>query len=209
MNQAKIVEEIAYLSTLMTHNYPELLRLSTRAVRVARQLFGDQSEEVKVLNSLRDHYEMQIQQSPELEKDWREAMWGFLRDFQQAIDNGLLGTLRVAIQGEVLGDFLMLSKQFRDDGQFAVSAVLAAAGLEDAMKRCARNAGITLPDKADLSTAANALITKRLIEGAEKAMVHGLFPFRNNALHADFAKITEPSLQSAIGFLEGFLQKHF
>jgi hypothetical protein len=211
VNEKQVDEEIADLFQ-HTWTYPDLLRIHTRAVRLADLLFGATSEEVSGLRSLRSLYELPAQDQATGEKaqnEWRDAIHGFLTDFRNAIKRGVLTRMRVSIQGEVLGDFLALAKRFRDEKHLDVAGVLVAAGLEDGMKRCARNAGIVLPDKADLSTAANALISKRVIDGAEKSMVQGLLKFRNDALHANWSGITDTSLQSAIGFLEGFLQKHF
>ena len=74
-------------------------------------------------------------------------------------------------QGKVLTAFLDLGKQFLAENRLEVSAVIVAAGLEDAMKWCARNGSVTLPTKADLSTVTNALIRHGIIDGAKKAMV--------------------------------------
>ena len=89
-----------------------------------------------------------------------------------------------------------------------VAAVIASAALEDTLKRYAVRRGLNVGDKT-MATVINALKSKGLVSGAQRSLLDGMLKTRNNAMHADWNKITEPEVSSLIGFVEQFLLTSF
>lgn len=89
-----------------------------------------------------------------------------------------------------------------------VAAVLAAAALEDTLKRYAEANGLDVENK-DLSTVVNALKGASLLSAPQSALLKGMVPFRNKALHADWTKIGEAEVSGVLAFIEEFLFRNF
>ncbi|MDE2444618.1 MAG: DUF4145 domain-containing protein [Alphaproteobacteria bacterium] len=131
--------------------------------------------------------------------------------FQSACSDfeaGFAGNLDLRISGEVFGDFVALAKQSLSEGHKDVAAVLACAALEDALKRFALANGLT-PDEKSMTDVINSLKGAGLVSGAQKSLLDVMPRIRNAALHADWSKISEPDVNSVIGFVEQFLLSNF
>jgi hypothetical protein len=123
-------------------------------------------------------------------------------------EGGYLFNVEMTISGEIFGDFVSLARQSLSDGHKDVAAVLAAAALEDALKRYAR-ANAILVDGMMMPEVINALKSKSLIGGAQKSLIDVMPKIRNAALHAEWSKITESEVGSILGFVEQFLLSKF
>lgn len=55
----------------------------------------------------------------------------------------------------------------------------------------------------------NALKAKGLVSGGQKSLLDTMPKLRNYALHAEWAKLSEPDVSSVIGFVEQFLLSNF
>lgn len=110
--------------------------------------------------------------------------------------------------GEIFGDFVSAAKLALGEGHHSVAAVLACAALEDALKRFALLNGLDVTGKT-MEVIVNALKSKGLVSGTQKALLSAMPQLRNNAMHAEWAKITPQDAGSAIGFVEQFLLAHF
>lgn len=132
---------------------------------------------------------------------------GVLKSIRAEIGMGIVGDLRKEIEGEVFADFVTLAKRSLEENK-DVSAVLACAALEDALKRLGVANGLDVQDK-EMSQVISALKTKGLLKGAQTKVITGYLTLRNKAFHAEWNKIEKPEVSSAIGFTEQFLLKHF
>jgi hypothetical protein len=112
------------------------------------------------------------------------------------------------VSGEVLADFVTLAQHALKEGHKDVAAVLASAALEDALKRYAISAKLDVGDKT-MQDIVNLLKGAGLVGGAQKTMLDTMPKLRNAALHAQWDKITEPDVNSIIGFVESFLLTKF
>ena len=119
--------------------------------------------------------------------------------------NGFYSDLQKQVIGELLGDFLILSKKALADGYVYVSAVLASAALEDSLKKYAIVNGVENISDKDMSEVINSLKAKGLVSGAQKSLLDVMPKIRNYAMHANWEKITKEDVGSIIGFLEQFL----
>jgi len=159
-----------------------------------------------------DHYQ-QLQET--ISANSSQFYWGL---FEQAkgiflsakddFENGFYQNLEKRISGEVFGDFVVLAKGALADGKKDVAAVLACAALEDALKRFAAIHGLKVDGKT-MDTVVGMLKSAGLVQGAQKSLLDAMPRVRNCAMHADWAKITEPDVNSVIGFVESFLQTKF
>jgi hypothetical protein len=123
-------------------------------------------------------------------------------------DGGYVFNVDLRVSGEVFGDFVALAKKSLSEGNKDVAAVLACAALEDALKRYATANGLTVEGKT-MQEVVNTLKSSGLVAGAQKSMLDTMPKVRNAALHADWAKLSEPDVASVIGFVEQFLLTKF
>jgi hypothetical protein len=145
----------------------------------------------------------------------KEANWsgfehakGIFLSAKEDFEAGFGGTLEKQISGEIFGDFVVLAKAALAEGHKDVAAVLACAALEDALKRFATFNGQNIDGKP-MDQVVGALKAAGLVQGAQKSLLDAMPRVRNCAMHADWAKISEPDVNSVIGFVESFLQTKF
>jgi hypothetical protein len=136
------------------------------------------------------------------------ALGGLFRSAKEDFEGGYVFNVDLRVSGEVFGDFVSLAKQSLAEGYKDVAAVLACAALEDSLKRYAAANGLALSDKS-MTEVVNALKAKGLVSGAQKTLLDGMPKIRNHALHAEWSKLSEPDVNSVIGFVEQFLLSKF
>jgi hypothetical protein len=130
------------------------------------------------------------------------------RSAKADFEGGYIFNTELRISGEVFGDFVALAKQALNEGHKDVAAVLACAALEDALKRYAVSKNLTVADKS-MSDVVNSLKAEGLVGGAQKSLLDAMPRVRNFAMHAEWAKISEPEVSSVIAFVEQFLLTNF
>ena len=124
------------------------------------------------------------------------------------VDGGYLFDFQAAISGEIFGDFVTLAKSALENGNHTVAAVLAAAALEDALKRYAVANSLDVENKT-MDEVINSLKSKGLVSGAQKGLLGAMPKIRNHAMHAQWEKLTPQDTGSLIGFVEQFLLVNF
>ncbi len=137
-----------------------------------------------------------------------ESLQGLFMSAKEAYEGGYLFNVELSISGEIFGDFVNLAKQALNEGHKDVAAVLASAALEDALKRYAKSNGINVDD-ATMQKVIGAIKSEGLVSGARKTLLETMPKIRNCAMHAEWDKITEPEVNSIIGFVEQFLLNEF
>lgn len=137
-----------------------------------------------------------------------ETLRAIFLSAKEDFEGGYVFDVDLRVSGEVFGDFVALARQSLSEGHKDVAAVLACAALEDALKRYAAAEGLTVSDKT-MQEVVNSLKSKGLVAGAQKSLLDTMPRIRNFALHADWAKLSEPDVSSVIGFVEQFLLTKF
>ena len=137
-----------------------------------------------------------------------EALQGIFQSAKEAFEGGYVFDVELTVSGEIFGDFVVLAKQALAEGQKDVAAVLAAAALEDTLKRYAKVNGLEVDD-ATMKEVIGAMKSKGLVSGPRKSLLDAMPQFRNSAMHAEWEKVTEPEVSSVIGFVEQFLLSEF
>jgi hypothetical protein len=140
-----------------------------------------------------------------------EVAKGALKNVKSDLESGLIGSLNRTITGEVLSDFLQLAKAMLDQGDENgknVAAVLAAAAFEDTIRRMGLTfCGILTRD--DLEGIVVALKSKGILVGSQFGTVQAQLQFRNDALHADWAKVDVVGVRTVLQLIQELLLKHF
>lgn len=209
-NLLKRIEELLIYTGPLPDDerYRILGEVYTGTVAIATQLWGARSPQVELVKQLRED----MQNSKFL--DYQKADYivhqchGVLDSIKSDIRDGRLGSIRFEYQGQVFADFLNLAKAALAEDNKDVGAVLAAAALEDTLKRFAEAEGLDVEDK-DLSNVVNALKSESLLSATQGALLKGMVQFRNKALHARWDKLDTAEVQSVIAFVEEFLAKRF
>ena len=126
------------------------------------------------------------------------------------VEAGLVGNVRLHGVGEALGDMLTLAREALSEGGNArnVAAVLAAAAFEDTIRKMG-SAFAEVQDRPGLADVLTALKNAKIIEGASFTTAQGYLKFRNDALHADWAKLDGAVIGSCIEFVQRLLVQHF
>jgi uncharacterized protein YutE (UPF0331/DUF86 family) len=196
------------LKLVWKDRYDVLGEIYSGTIAIATQLWGASSAQVDAVKQLRE--------------DMRSSNWvesgkannivlqcqGVLRSIASDIRAGRLGSIRLESQGQVFADLINVAKTALAEGTKDVAAVLAAAALEDTLKRYGEVKGLDVEDK-DLTTVVNALKSVGLLSATQGALLKGMVPFRNKALHAEWAKIDTAEIQGVLAFVEEFLVKQF
>ena len=141
-------------------------------------------------------------------KETVNSLQGIFMSAKEAYEGGYVFNVELTISGEIFGDFVNLAKQALDESHKDVAAVLASAALEDALKRFAKSKGINVDD-ATMQKVIGAIKSAGLVSGARKTLLETMPKIRNCAMHAEWDKITEPEVNSMIGFVERFLLTEF
>lgn len=123
-------------------------------------------------------------------------------------EGGYAFNLEATITGEVFGDFVAMAKLALVEGHKDVAAVLACAALEDTLKRYAIIEGLDVEGKS-LQEIVNALKTKGLVKGAQKALLDSMVKVRDYAMHANWNKVQDTDVSGVIGYVQQFLLSHF
>lgn len=210
VNQADILKRIDELLGLEAVNGPNqgknAAQISQGCVSLLSLVYGPKSSQVAQYNTTLAGV------SPSSKNFWIiEASKGALQNLKHEIEQGLTVNLRQQITGELLTDFVRLSRSALDekgDGAKNVAAVLAAAAFEDTIRRMGETlAGVV--GKDDLSEVLKKLKDAGVIQSPQVGIAQGYLSFRNHALHANWDKIERESIHSVLGFVEQLLLKHF
>ena len=156
------------------------------------------------------HYENFVRSMQECDGHTFEVdvLRGVFASAKEDFEGGYVFNIELMVSGEIFGDFLVLAKQALAEGHKAVAAVLASAALEDALKRYATANGLNVDGKS-MAEVVNALKSRGLVSGAQKSLLGTMPGIRNLAMHAEWTKISEPDVNSVIGFVEQFLLSNF
>jgi hypothetical protein len=181
----------------------EFYAWSSSALHLLHGVFGKESPHCErfqaEIDDIKNNY---------ISEDRLKACLGIFLGAKSDVDGGFVFNLENRISGEIFGYFVSLAKAALSEGQHTVAAVLASAALEDALKRYASSCGIDVEQKT-MDEVVNALKSKGLVGGPQKALLSAMPKIRNVAMHADWQKLTPQDAGSVIGFVEQFLLSHF
>ena len=177
-------------------------------LNVASALYGSAAPQIKALMEMHKLSNTRSYSTDWLISSFAQSLMGVLLNIREEIEAGLISSVASEAAGEVIGDLVALAKGQLKAGYKDVAAVLAAAALEDALKRKAQEFGFNTENKT-LDGVINSLKTKSFFKGAQAPIISSYVRLRNAAMHADWEKISDSDVSSLLGFLEPFLIEHF
>jgi hypothetical protein len=183
--------------------YGDLHTLYIGALTIAEALYGRTSPRVKEIT----RYEPPLDARLLRLKRSQRAVVGALEAMRGDLLAGLIPAPELQGAGRVLDDLVSLSRSLRSQG-LEVSAVLAAAAFEDTLRRLA-DAHLDLPPGQKLESVVQALTEAGILSASEKRIALNQLPFRNEALHAQWGKITGAAIEGALAFVDEQVSKHF
>lgn len=202
---SRILSNVGWNGKEYIRAYPgsiDYQRFKAEVMNLVRSVCGEDSAHSVLLKQLAENKD--IVTSPYYFIDFYGVLEAASRDFE----GGYLFDLEKRIAGELLGDFVNLSKAAMKEGHKDVAAVLACAALEDTLKRYARGHGLAVDDQV-MQSVVSTLKGKGLVSGAQKTLLDAMPKVRDFAMHANWDKITPEDVSSVTGFVEQFLMSHF
>jgi hypothetical protein len=176
---------------------------ATSALNAIQGVFGKDSP-----HYLRFEREMGAISNNSVWENHLNTFRGIFLGAKSDVDGGYLFAIETSFSGEIFGDFVATAKAALAEGQHTVALVLACAALEDALKRFAQLNDLSV-DGQTMEEVVNALKTKGLVSGTQKTLLAAMPKIRNQAMHAEWAKLTPQDAGSVIGYVEQFLLSHF
>lgn len=209
MDLDKIKARCEQLLAVGSRSWQGAAEICSGALSVAIAVYGPESGQVEALKARIAEARAGDFRSTDAAANYAK---GLLSALVGEIDAGLVGNLRLQLVGEVLTDLVAMAREALATGgdHTNVAAVLTAAAFEGTLRRMGEAyAGIT-DAKVDLSDVVLRLRDAKKLEGAafRQAQQAGL-PFRNRALHANFAEVDRPSTESLLGFVDALLRQSF
>jgi hypothetical protein len=202
----------ALLATDTSTGYANIVAAHTGAVTLATAIYGVGRPQVQLLL---DAIKKANSEKTFIHINYVRIVWpvvqGSLQAMKGDIEAGVISSIERRGSGAVLADMLGLAKDALDertDGAKNVAAVLAAASFEDTIRKMGETlAGVT--GRPDLQDVVAELKKAGVLQGASVATAVGFLKFRNDALHADWAKLKPDVVSSCISFVEQLLWQHF
>lgn len=177
-------------------------------VTVAIQLYGSNSVQVLELKGEKSRVLGDIYIDKYRAEELLEALHGILKGFLEDLEFGLIQTIENEAQGDVYADFITLAKGCLENNAKDAAAVLTFAALEDSLKKHAAGHGIDV-DNLDMSKIISRLKAQSLVKKPEAKILQSYVTVRNKALHAEWDKVGESEIYSALAFVERFVLINF
>jgi hypothetical protein len=136
-------------------------------------------------------------------KDDIDAFRGHLRFVRDAVDGGLLRSMRNEVSAADCSDFLSHARYYHSEGKKMEASVIAAAVFEDAIKRLGEILGVD--GATTLDSTINALKSKGVFTSIEAKRLRYFAGIRNSALHASWDEFDMSAVGDLIDGVERLL----
>ena len=135
------------------------------------------------------------------------AAAGVLIAAQDSYNRGFAASLDQRVSGEIFGDLVNAADTALHGGHKDFAAVVAAAALEDSLKKIGALHGLNTSGK-NLQDVVNLLKANQILTGGNAKFADGFVKMRNSALHAEWGKITDTEVGALIGFLKPLIAQY-
>jgi hypothetical protein len=166
-------------------------------------LYGPESTQLRQFQALCDKTRDQI--------TLQHVALAAISNAKDELEGGLIHNVRVEIAGEILAELIRLGKDaLVDQTEEAknVSAVLVSAAFEGLIRRMGEDfASVT--GRPKLEDVVSRLKSRDVLKGGQVGTALSYLRFRNDSLHADWAKVDRSQVESCLVFVESLLSKHF
>ncbi len=143
---------------------------ATSVQNLIRATFGEQSPHFDRFSKAYDNcsgYESHV-----------KGMGAIFYSAKEDFEGGYCFDVELRVSGEIFGDFIVLAKESIAEGHKEVTAVLASAALEDALKHYALAKNLDVDGKPMKETI-NALKSNGYVSGAQKSLLDIMPKIRN------------------------------
>ncbi len=200
----RIVDEIVKL--INDDAYGILNEAYFRTISVLENLYGKKDARISYISSNKASKYDSSPNSRMSHDAFKYLLLGTLSATKKDIEHNLIENIEKKVAGAVLADLLVLARQCADEGYKDVAAVLAAASLEDSLKKYATSEGLDVGGK-EMSEVINSLKAKELLQGGQASLLSSFLKIRNKAFHAEWEKLDLGDIKSLISFSEEFILK--
>jgi hypothetical protein len=121
------------------------------------------------------------------------------------LQKGYLRKAADIISGEVFADFLEIAQHLLDQSYKDPAASLCGAVLEDGLRRIARNHGIQVSDRDDLTSLRDKCAQKGVFNNLVRQQITAWTTLRNSADHGKFSEYTAQQVGSMISDVRSLL----
>jgi hypothetical protein len=206
--ELRISEVLSEVQKVLTGQKDLIHKCNAATINIIESLYGRESVQLQELLRLVKEVRDTNPIPGVMDREIASVLGGQLSNALSELRAGLIQNIYKRAIGEAIGDFIFLAHEALEEDQKDVAAVLASAALEDAMKNMATSLGLDVDEK-ELSAVVNALKSKSFFKGAQHKIVTSFVRLRNNAMHANWERISKPDVESLVAFMKSFTLEHF
>jgi|ERR1043165_196971 hypothetical protein len=135
-------------------------------------------------------------------------IYGAVRGLQEDLKAGLLADLRLLLQADIFADFLEMADHLLKEGYKDAAAVLIGGVLEDALRKLAQKAGLSLtgssgrPLTIDLLNV--ALAKAAVYQPLTQKQITSWADVRNSAAHGHYTNYSADDVKQMLYFVQKF-----
>jgi len=131
-----------------------------------------------------------------------------LKAAKEDIEGGYLKKLEDLVAADIFTDFLEMAEYLLEQGYKDPAASLIGAVLEDGLRKIAKNNGITLKSKENISSLNQKIADAKIYNRLAQKQVEVWNEVRDNADHAEFSEYNADSVQEMCSGVRRFLGEY-
>jgi len=141
---------------------------------------------------------------------YNDALQGqsILKAAKEDIEGGYLKKLEDLVAADIFTDFLEMAEYLLEQGYKDPAASLIGAVLEDGLRKIAKNNGITLKSKENISSLNQKIADAKIYNRLVQKQVEVWNEIRDNADHAKFSEHNADSVQKMCSDVRQFLGEY-
>jgi len=141
---------------------------------------------------------------------YEDALQGqsILKAAKEDIEGGYLKKLEDLVAADIFTDLLEMAEYLLEQGYKDPAASLIGAVLEDGLRKIAKNSGITLKSKENISSLNHKIAGVQIYKRLAQKQVEVWNEIRDNADHGKFSEYNADSVKDMCSGVRDFLEKY-
>ena len=127
---------------------------------------------------------------------------------KEDIEGGYLKKLEDLVAADIFTDFLEMTEYLLEQGYKDPAASLIGAVLEDGLRKIAKNSGITLKSKENISSLNHKIAGAQIYKRLAQKQIEVWNEIRDNADHGKFSEYNADSVKDMCSGVRDFLEKY-
>jgi hypothetical protein len=173
-------------------------RFRTEVLKLLRVVCGTSSDHYRELTRIAEH------ESSHSNSYYLKDCLGVLQAAERDFSDGFLFDVHSVVVAEVLGDFIEQAEVLLSAGYRVAAVSLAGAVLEDALRKVAASAGMTVPEKTKIDALNSDLASAGIYDKLVLKRITALAELRNSADHGHFDKVGDEDARDMVGYVRRF-----